>query len=165
MAQKGMIEFECPFCSRKIRTPPEYAGKQGKCTKCQQFVIVPTVKPPVVRRWGKRLAIVIASVFAVALLWLSCWKVFGTYRESFEGTSNSWITETYSNWTGKPCYRHVEMRDSGGKAIGYADGPVSDSGKPHGEWDLLFLDEFKSVKWWYWYGEQITEGEWHLRNQ
>ena len=64
------------------------------------------------------------------------------------------------------------MNDSDGHWTMSGEGPMSASGKPHGEWenqdlragwwDLPGRGESKT---WYWYGEEITEGEWHLRNK
>lgn len=45
-----------------------------------------------------------------------------------------------------------------------AHGNISDSGKRHGEWHFGAASKgFWSQ--WYWYGEDVTEGEWHLRNK
>jgi len=50
-------------------------------------------------------------------------------------------------------------------------GPMTRSGKRHGHWvirrydekDVLLLREV--VDEWFWYGEPVSEGEWHLRNR
>ena len=48
------------------------------------------------------------------------------------------------------------------------EGPMSEGGKPHGHWKVGIFDletrEFKNLHRWYWYGEEISEGTWHLRN-
>lgn len=36
-----MIKFNCKTCGQKIDVPVNYAGKKGKCPKCQTVVIVP----------------------------------------------------------------------------------------------------------------------------
>ncbi|TWT57264.1 hypothetical protein KOR42_06220 [Thalassoglobus neptunius] len=44
-------------------------------------------------------------------------------------------------------------------------GPLSESGKRHGEWTLFtYRPEFDIQTVWYWYGEEVSEGEWVLRN-
>jgi len=51
------------------------------------------------------------------------------------------------------------------------EGSFSETGKKHGHWQSFTLmsgdDMTKdhSEDEWYWYGEQISEGEWHLRNK
>ena len=56
----------------------------------------------------------------------------------------------------------------------YMKGQFSETGKLHGRWVTMlrnnsrlspgeFVDPF--LETWYWYGEKITEGEWHLRNK
>jgi phage FluMu protein Com len=47
------------------------------------------------------------------------------------------------------------------------DGGYTDTGKKHGRWtfwDSTFPAGKATVEDWYWYGDKITEGEWHLRN-
>jgi len=48
------------------------------------------------------------------------------------------------------------------------EGGYSESGRPHGKWETVtFLrGADTTVKdEWFWYGEEISEGEWHLRNR
>lgn len=40
------IEFNCPYCTATIRVPDMYAGKQGKCPKCDTRLLVPNVPLP-----------------------------------------------------------------------------------------------------------------------
>lgn len=47
---------------------------------------------------------------------------------------------------------------------GSAEGDFSESGKQHGQWTYVD-DDWKVTHTWYWYGEEITEGEWYLRNK
>jgi hypothetical protein len=76
---------------------------------------------------------------------------------------------TYSKSTNEPVYQLAALH----KAVGPVDlfegmcqeGPVSASGKWHGETKTTIWEPFKQTSGWYWYGEQITEGEWHLRNR
>lgn len=48
-------------------------------------------------------------------------------------------------------------------------GPMSDSGKLHGHWETsIWLrgdGRHRNTDEWYWYGEVVSEGEWHLRNK
>lgn len=67
-----------------------------------------------------------------------------------------------------PVRRRIEF---GGDAFKNAEGPLSESGKLHGHWVVNVLDNsdedlnLETVHGWFWYGEEITEGEWHLRER
>src|SRR6187399_1705282 len=39
------IEFDCPNCRARIRTPDEAAGKKARCPQCQQISPVPVSTP------------------------------------------------------------------------------------------------------------------------
>lgn len=41
------IEFHCPYCTAVMRVPDSFAGRHGRCPKCDTVVIVPDVRPPV----------------------------------------------------------------------------------------------------------------------
>jgi DNA-directed RNA polymerase subunit RPC12/RpoP len=38
-----MLKFRCPHCDQKIGLPQQYAGKQVRCARCKQTIVVPTV--------------------------------------------------------------------------------------------------------------------------
>jgi len=38
-----MLRFHCNNCGHKIKAPDEYAGRKGKCPKCQQAVKIPNL--------------------------------------------------------------------------------------------------------------------------
>ena len=40
------IEFNCPYCTATIRVPDAYAGKQGRCPKCDTKLLIPSVPQP-----------------------------------------------------------------------------------------------------------------------
>ncbi len=40
------IEFNCAYCEATIRVPDAYAGKQGRCPKCDTKLLIPTVPLP-----------------------------------------------------------------------------------------------------------------------
>jgi len=40
------IEFNCPYCTATIRVPDAYAGKQGRCPKCDTKLLIPSVPLP-----------------------------------------------------------------------------------------------------------------------
>jgi len=37
-----MLKFRCPHCDQKIGLPQQYAGKQVRCAKCRQTIVVPS---------------------------------------------------------------------------------------------------------------------------
>jgi DNA-directed RNA polymerase subunit RPC12/RpoP len=39
-----MIKFDCKNCGHKIGVPQIHAGKEGKCPKCKNVVVVPTLR-------------------------------------------------------------------------------------------------------------------------
>jgi hypothetical protein len=41
------IEFHCPYCTAVMRVADQFAGRPGRCPKCDSVVIVPDVRPPV----------------------------------------------------------------------------------------------------------------------
>ncbi len=38
-----MLKFHCPHCDQKIGLPRQYAGKQVRCARCRQTIVVPAV--------------------------------------------------------------------------------------------------------------------------
>lgn len=40
------IEFNCPYCTSTIRVKDDAAGKRGRCPRCEEQLIVPSVAPP-----------------------------------------------------------------------------------------------------------------------
>jgi hypothetical protein len=81
--------------------------------------------------------------------------------------------DTHKHWSGDFIYRRMSRYVKADKAIGIesffwsSEGPIAGIGKPHGHWITdkwgdstpYHKDEF------YWYGEEISEGDWYLRNK
>ncbi len=38
------IKFNCKYCGQKITVPPVHAGKKGQCLKCNNILVIPSVK-------------------------------------------------------------------------------------------------------------------------
>lgn len=108
--------------------------------------------------------------FALSLL-----LVVGIYINAIRGStkvrhwkndrSTADYSDTYDRWSGQHTHRNVWHRDPSGKTLGRSDGPMAGTGKPHGIWDELWFEPLRMDKKFYWYGEVVTEGEWHLRNK
>ena len=45
-AMVAPIEFGCPSCRRRLRTPAEFAGKPSCCPMCQSAITVPMASLP-----------------------------------------------------------------------------------------------------------------------
>lgn len=86
--------------------------------------------------------------------------------------------ETYRRWTDGPIYRKaVSYESSTGSLRGYGwsrplmitEGPTSPGGQCHGRWVITFhgpeTETEASVLTWHWYGEKISEAEWHARSK
>lgn len=105
------------------------------------------------------------------------------YREHFwtnenEPKSEHWYYTDYT-YRGQDHPYFRTMHCFGGKNDRYFNksmsGTFSDSGKLHGQWKTTIWrkvdgansddGDFDESEQWYWYGEPITEGEWHLRNK
>jgi hypothetical protein len=105
-----------------------------------------------------------------AILW---WGYRDTYVVEWSQGSAEYH-DTFSRWTRKHLHRRVEAFSSTDRdyedRIYDANGPVGQSGKPHGRWSYYYdadhvhpAERFQTK--FYWYGEEISEGEWHLRNR
>lgn len=40
------IEFHCPYCTAVIRVADEFAGRTGRCPKCETRMQIPNISPP-----------------------------------------------------------------------------------------------------------------------
>ncbi len=103
------------------------------------------------------------AILGAAIIWT--WGYFDTCMHVTE-TPRSRIEGTYTRFGEKPLYKTVWMRNERGGWESTFEGPTSsDSGKPHGRWHFLSHSPLYSEDTWYWYGEEVTEGEWQLRNR
>ena len=95
----------------------------------------------------------------------------GKYVDVFDrstpvpGKATRIYQDSYWRWSGKHFYRFYESYDSKGKRIYSSHGPMAGNGRLHGEWIGIEWHDSNITHEWYWYGEEITEGEWHLRNR
>ena len=71
--------------------------------------------------------------------------------------------DTRNRWTGRIQHRSICTYQDG-KLESMFDGPMTESGKPHGEWSIIGGSVPPFSKKYYWYGEEISEGEWASRN-
>ncbi len=112
------------------------------------------------RRW--RRAVWVATLFVTPLLIWGYYKT-ATYAVIWESESNdARYVDTYTRE--RRIVERLILFHSG--SIWIASGGFSDSGKLHGKWSYLMRDGgLAEESVWYWYGEEVSEGEWHLRSQ
>jgi len=67
--------------------------------------------------------------------------------------------------SGEIRHRRVTVRDDAGGILYWIDGPMAGTGTPHGAWEKTTLKPYDRSAVFYWYGEEVSEGEWHLRNR
>jgi hypothetical protein len=87
---------------------------------------------------------------AVVLMILGTFIAFRTGTD----TRGEFTTTTYMNLWGTPMHG-VTTHTSGMRM----EGPMSPSGQLHGAWKVT--DGQGKAYLWYWYGDRVTEGEWH----
>lgn len=76
--------------------------------------------------------------------------------------------DIYTRWTGRILHRSMSYYAGDGSMLPILDqsGPMSPGWNPHGEWVMqYYAPSFKNERSWYWYGENISEGEWYLRSK
>ena len=109
----------------------------------------------------KNLRVILLFACVSPLLWV--YTVKNAYRDEFvnEVDMRIYVKRWRSNglvfWKSVSAGTFPEMAK--------VEGTYSESGKKHGEWTTTVYSPFKQTEEYFWYGEQITEGEWHLRNK
>lgn len=126
------------------------------------------------RKWLIKTGLGIALVFTI--VW---WNVdYSVQNWSTEGESDEW-TLRYKDYvrrgSSRPYYREFSMTKRDSYLVTYkSEGAMTETGKQHGKWMWHSFDwdaasgsdsRFDSGNDFYWYGDKITEGEWHLREK
>lgn len=98
--------------------------------------------------------------FSIVSLYAIKYDSFESHWTSDYG--NTYI-DTYKRWGDEFAYRRITFKDGG-----FCHGPMKGEGHPkqHGKWTCLgkwFRDGLEYT--FYWYGEEVSEGEWNLRNK
>jgi hypothetical protein len=103
------------------------------------------------------------------------WAQFDYWVREWSEVDESGVEWFYTDYYGRGApiyYRELHRYSSDVPGddvfIASAEGGFSESGKQHGPWKSFEWrkdqDSCSSTKW-LWYGEEITEGEWHVRNR
>ena len=79
------------------------------------------------------------------------------------GIVRSSYVDTYRRGGTRPCFRRV--LSEAGDSVFRRSGPMAGETKPHGKWtEFAYGASPMTMKViFYWYGDEVTEGEWHLR--
>lgn len=132
--------------------------------------------------WGGGVGHAVARLAIVSTVWLAAWcwwlsldHAIDTWKSTDEPYTS--YVDYQNRWTGRVFYRetHNEIR---GLSV-YGEGGMARDAVPHGEWNMraYAFDPDKEVvaeslglkpsgfggysrRQWFWYGEEVTEGEW-----
>lgn len=120
------------------------------------------IAQPRVPQWSKWIAL--GAALLAAWLWGRS-DYYIKHEDKFRenGDLESVITEYVYRSQYRPFYQETSVWTE--KGYGRLEGGYSESGKRHGRWKSFSTDDITGQTEWYWYGEPITEGEWHLRNK
>lgn len=106
------------------------------------------------RHWWR--PVLIGSVIILACVWWHRYEVFWTSK------SGTTYIDRYYGWSGTQYYR----RCWGKSYKWFSEGPIAGERRQHGRWKSVDWEpEFRATVTFYWYGEEVTEGEFHLRNR
>lgn len=99
------------------------------------------------------------------------WSTYDTYTYHWASDSGQEFTDTRNCWSNALVFRDITIYESDdqmpdGKTRSLTtSGPMAGTGKPHGEWSVVYWGPFRSETKFFWFGEEVSEGEWHLRNK
>lgn len=102
--------------------------------------------------------------FGVGVLLCQVWVRFDTYvRREVEQREQDELVfrDTIARRNGRVVYRDLTCWKKEGGLSWATHGAMSETGKLHGMWTSVDYTTLKTTHDWYWYGEEITEGEWH----
>lgn len=130
-------------------------------------------------RLNHRLAWYALAPLIGALAWL--WGHFDYKISYWTDTTDTGAEWQYTDYTycgkARPYYRKMWTSGTANDGLIHLsiEGGFSQTGKLHGRWHTWAMysadsgmaigDRHTDKDEWYWYGEEITEGEWHLRNR
>ncbi|MBR9800254.1 hypothetical protein GYB59_00510 [bacterium] len=114
-----------------------------------------------------------AACAAAGFVMLIFWGSRDTYTVSW-ARNRAAYTDKINRWTGRIAWREVVSYQTETGAItrnfqeiqSIHSGPMSGHDSPHGAWHYLYVHpSVDSGYQFYWYGDQVSEGEWNLRNK
>jgi hypothetical protein len=149
-----------------IRTPP---GPFVLVHYLSLMIAVGALASWIATKWKAKWAgaIAIVSAIVTAVLWGRSDYYIDHWDEPTKATPGTiYFTDYIYRGDDKPFYRRLHIQQKVG-GTHHVEGAFSDSGKQHGRWHGYTLSSggIESHDDWYWYGERVSEGEWHLRNR
>lgn len=105
------------------------------------------------------------SIFVAGILTVMLIIEMRSTRIKVYELDGSIVTDTYSNWTNQIVRRSILQPDGENNLTIF--GPMKPPQSRHGEWTAIYQhgEKIIELQTWYWYGEKISQGEWHLRNK
>ena len=116
---------------------------------------------------SKKLA-AFAGTTAAIIAWVLYANWLDTYDQRWSqarGPSEVSYVDSYHRGAELPYFRRIASDDDGERFR--ASGGMAGEGKPHGRWVEYSFGKglsFEHRVVFYWYGEEIAEGKWHLRD-
>lgn len=163
--EQGMSEtfsFVCPFCDKLMRVPVTAAGRTGKCKQCRNSVIVPKPKPPATPETKLPDSFIPTKR---PFPWLAIHAVLGIAC-SAGAIQTAKTDNTHSRWGLWPTQRLILIHDAAGDISMMGEGPCAQSGSEHGKWTLSMIKpQIVSKTTYFYYGEEVSEAEFHLRTR
>ena len=115
------------------------------------------------RKWATGIAVLAAIV--AAYFWGRSDYYVHEWQRTTDDKKDTWHYTDYTYRNHAHQFYRVMTTDWEKPGYYHSEGGFSDSGKMHGEWQSYSAPSFDTKNEWFWYGESITEGEWHLRNR
>ena len=138
------------------------------------FIAVACGSRMVYRKFPSKALIPIMLIAVFAIPW--AWGKVHTYKYEYVNNTHYVIT-THEFWSGKPIYgesyeyeKGTDLKQvpeypmAGGKIRVHAEGPMPKTHEMHGKWTFRWPGTLESETVFYWYGEEVSEGDWHLYN-
>lgn len=101
----------------------------------------------------------IAAVFAVVVP--IAFRGLDTYEFRWTSATGANAVDTVLRWGDRHIYREVWTSGT----TGSSQGPMIRDGVQHGHWTHTGFSPYYSLDLWYWYGQEVSEGEWHRLNR
>ena len=155
------MKNKCMACSKSVRQLTAIESGELLCNVCYNEATGRLPLPPTHQKKNGLTKRKITWILAILIpSFVALFFIFMTIPvKEVEDKIGSHMVTYKSRWTGKPYYRMGETSEVS------VEGPVTESGKLHGEWKGINLKSGREIREWYWYGEGITEGRWHQLNQ
>ena len=125
------------------------------------------------RKWPKRAALIVVGGAVAAIVLLVFYVREDGYNDRWRDKDRTLFLDWYSRWSGALTYRTIfPERTTDGVWIVSMEGPMAGEGGPvpHGMWTTHTeyrkpKFDFKTEYEWFFYGEKVSQAEWHERSR